>query len=430
MRGVCGKTLGAWVRRALILVLAIVVARLSATDSLPQSDISRQVKAVVGPNQFSLFDWEVRTLGGRLLDALLGRAPTDAAPTNVALVRQYANLVEQRQTLDQRREQLYVAARGKPDPAELAALDDAIAAVDRQRRTIEPTVERIVAAQISQTLRDLGIRRQLIEVGLTQRWPFVQIAITPDVFFSFERLPLLLVVAPRDRIEVTTSVFVKPTLQPAQIDALENRVDRLGVSSITVPIGGFAAYPSMIPEQPGIRQMLVTIAHEWTHHYLTMRPLGMRYFTSYALRTINETVADIAGQEIGARVYERYYAASEPRLQAPPAGTSAPTPRPGADFGARMRAIRARVEEYLKRHDVAGAEAYMAQAREELLADGFYVRKLNTAYLSFFGAYSGGGNPYEPKLRTLRQQAGSLRAFLERVSGITDARQLDALVSH
>ncbi len=81
-----------------------------------------------------------------------------------------------------------------------------------------------------------------------------------------------------------------------------------------------------------------------------------------------------------------------------------------------MRDIRKQVEAMLARGDVAGAEAYMAEQQKELAKKGYYVRRLNTAYLSFFGAYAGSANPYEARLRALRQSSGSLEGFLERVS--------------
>ena len=41
-----------------------------------------------------------------------------------------------------------------------------------------------------------------------------------------------------------------------------------------------------------------TAAHEWVHHYLAFYPLGASYFRSQDLRTLNETVADVVGDEV------------------------------------------------------------------------------------------------------------------------------------
>ncbi len=50
-----------------------------------------------------------------------------------------------------------------------------------------------------------------------------------------------------------------------------------------------------------------TIAHEWTHNFLTLHPLGMNYETSPELRTMNETTASIVGGEVGKAMLKRYY---------------------------------------------------------------------------------------------------------------------------
>jgi hypothetical protein len=57
----------------------------------------------------------------------------------------------------------------------------------------------------------------------------------------------------------------------------------------------------------------------------------------------------------------------------------------------------------------------MAEQRQELARLGWQVRKLNTAYLSFFGAYSGGANRFESPLRALRDRSDSLVGFLRTV---------------
>jgi len=63
----------------------------------------------------------------------------------------------------------------------------------------------------------------------------------------------------------------------------------------------------MVMESTNLIWLLNTIAHEWIHNYLTLRPLGLLYLETPELRTMNETTASIAGDEIGALVLERYY---------------------------------------------------------------------------------------------------------------------------
>jgi len=301
--------------------------------------------------------------------------------------------------------------------AELAEVEGQLA--DRQRRFDDDraAIEEIVGQQVDATLRQLGLRDEVLNRAGGDGWPLPFLRVDPPVFFTFQRLPLNLVVAPRDRVALIGSVLLSPDLDTGAIERLEGRVDGLGVSSLVSGIGGFGSYPSMVPDTETLPRALGAIAHEWTHHRLAFRPLGRAFFSSYEMRTVNETVADLVGEEVGRLTFERYYRASEPPPPPPPpaapARTSPAAPRP--DFGVEMRRIRAEVERLLAAGDVPAAEAYMAAQQTELARQGWYVRRLNTAYLSFFGAYGGGGNRFEAPLRALRASSGSLAAFLARV---------------
>ena len=72
-------------------------------------------------------------------------------------------------------------------------------------------------------------------------------------------------------------------------------------------------YPAIIPFDEDYHFILQDIAHEWMHHYLYFAPLGRAYFDSPNLTTLNETVANIAGRELGDRLFAEY------PLEQPPA---------------------------------------------------------------------------------------------------------------
>lgn len=414
-----------------LLALLILAAPLWAGNGVPgASRIDRGVQAVTRDHAFSLVRWEIDALASSALRAIrpAWSPGLDPAADRQMVVR-YAELTGQLASLGRERDRVE-ATEAEPllsqHRDELARRAEAVAA---ERQALAEPVEAIVAWQIEQVLAQQGIRRGLLEVATRPAFPFLSAEVTPGVAFRLGQMPDLLVVAPRDRIAVLDSVLLDPGLTYEQVDRLEASADGLGVSSLVTPIGGLATYPSMVPAIGSVRGTLRTISHEWTHHYLALRPLGRGYFASYELRSINETVADVVGDELGRLVYARYYAG--------PGETAELTPSPSPDggqpaqpsFGDLMRGIRAEVEVHLARGDVAGAEAYMAEQQASLARRGYYVRRLNTAYLSFFGAYSGGANPYEPKLRALRQRSGSLSRFLEQVSGITSDADLDRLAT-
>src|SRR5207245_2114809 len=116
--------------------------------------------------------------------------------------------------------------------------------------------------------------------------------------------PRVLVVSPRDRVEVAQSVLLRPGLSRADAEVLEQQVDTDGEVSLVISIGGIATYPAIVPPYSSPLEMLSAVAHEWLHGYLFFMPLGRAYFGSYDSRTLNETVANLAGRELGAALAE------------------------------------------------------------------------------------------------------------------------------
>jgi hypothetical protein len=206
------------------------------------------------------------------------------------------------------------------------------------------------------------------------------------------------------------------------MESLERTVDALGLSSLVVTIGGIATYPAMLPLQGTPVQMLEAIAHEWIHGYLFFRPLGQAYFGAYESRALNETVAELAGRELGLRLAAAY--GYEPE----PAGRrAAPDAERGFDFRAEMRETRATLDALLAEGRIDEAERYLASRRETFVAAGYPIRKLNQAYFAFHGSYGGSPasvSPLEQQVRALRDQSGSLGQFLRHVSALTSPAAL------
>lgn len=417
--------LGRLATRALLVALIVGAPLWAGDGGLGGKPLDRGLEAVARGHAFSLARWELGALAGSALGAVRPAwSPGQDPEADRRAVTRYVELTDELARLRQERDR---AEATEVEPArtqhrtELSRQADAVAA---ERRALAAPVEAIVARQIEQVLAEQGIRHGLLEVAVHPAFPFLSAALTPGVSFHLGPTPNLLVVAPRDRVAVVGSVLLDPDLSFDEVDRLEASTDELGVASLVTPIGGLATYPSMVPASGSVLGTLRTVSHEWTHHYLAFRPLGRGYFAGYEMRTINETVADVVGDELGGLVYARYYAPPG----RPEPGESRSAGQPGRPtFGDLMRGIRAEVERYLARGDVADAEAYMARQKGELARQGYYVRRLNTAYLSFFGAYAGSANPYEAKLQAIRRQSGSLRAFLETVSGVGSPSDLDAI---
>ena len=181
----------------------------------------------------------------------------------------------------------------------------------------------------------------------------------------------------------------------------------------------------MVLEEDSAERVLSAVAHEWLHQYLIFYPLGIGYWEQQETREINETTADMVGQEVGGQL------ARELRLVAQPSTRGA---APSAfDFRAFMRSTRLQTEQLLQEGRVEDAEAYMRQRRDEVQTHGYQLRKLNQAYFALYGSYGEGfaaspSNPIPGLLRSLRERSGSLNEFVLQVRGITTVAELRGVV--
>jgi hypothetical protein len=339
----------------------------------------------------------------------------------------------------------------RTDPAsateQLRAQREAIRAMIERRR---PTVEAILQQQVSSVLVSEGFG-----VG-GEIFPPVAARITP--------LPNILILSPRDEIQREDGEPLQAGLTVDQMGQIESQVQSAtNQSALVTPIGGLAAYPTMIVETTDLTWLLQTISHEWTHNWLYLRPLGYSYLAdSQVVRTINETVASLSGDELGLKVMRRYYLETlknehpdlvEPQpLQIPDDSTDStpPTKDPNAfsfnhtlyetrvkvdDLLSQARALEADGQQTEAEAKITGAENYMEQQRQVINSHGYYIRKLNQAYFAFYGAYAdqpggaAGRDPTGPNVIALRVYSPSLHAFLDRVSRVLSLEDLQRAVA-
>lgn len=290
---------------------------------------------------------------------------------------------------------------------------------------LAPLAEAVLQSQITQVLS---------EIGLTSAGQPI-----PNVWYHSTRLPMALIVSPRERIEQTANISVDMNLTVDEQAALEKNVDaNLNTSSLVVQIGGVGVYPTMVARTTDLNWMLNTISHEWIHNYLMFAPLGLMYTESPETRTINETTASIAGDEIGRLVLEKFYperiSASPTTVQLVSASLDIPNPgdipRPVFDFRAQMYETRINVDALLSEGKIEEAEAYMEERRQIFLRNGYLLRKINQAYFAFYGAYAdspggaAGEDPIGPAVRQLRAESDSLAEFVNTIRWITTLEEL------
>jgi hypothetical protein len=338
-----------------------------------------RIRDLAGPYAFRLLDWETVHLADHAAELWLGLF--GGADTSTA------------------------------DAAFLQSFFRAGSSWAEGRTQAEAALERVVAAAYT---NDGLTRSQPLPVG--RLFPPVLVALTPP--------PNILVIAPRTELRVLSSAVLQAMDVPAQ-ERLEASADSTDVSSLIAPIGGLATYPSMVLEEDAPERVLTAVAHEWLHQYLIFYPLGMGYWNRQETREINETTADMVGQEVGGQL------ARQLGLVAP-GSTRTPAVQPNAfDFRAFFRVTRVQTEQLLRDGRVADAETYMRDRRDELQTHGYQIRKLNQAYFALYGSYGDGfaaspANPIPGLLHTLRERSGSLSEFVFQVRGITTVEELRA----
>jgi hypothetical protein len=342
-----------------------------------------RLRDLAAPSSFHLLDWEtvhVAERAGRLWTGLT--AGMASAPDDADTLRTYF--------------------RARARRAEL-------------RSGAELALERVVG----QAYRDAGIPRSE-PLPLTRLFPPVLVALTPP--------PNVLVISPRTELRVVDSTVLQAMDVPLQ-EALESSADSTGVSSLVAPIGGLATYPSMVLEEDSPERLLSAVAHEWMHQYLIFYPLGAGYWNSQETREINETTAEMVGQEVGGQLVNSLALVARPPADS---GKGSP-PTSSFDFRAFMRETRSQTEKLLSNGQVDAAEQHMRDRRDELQQHGYYLRKLNQAYFAIYGSYGDGpaaspANPIAGLLHALRDQSPTLADFIFRVREITTVAQLRAAV--
>jgi hypothetical protein len=382
-----------------------------------------QVRRYTRQDEFEFVGWTMDALGLKVGQYSLGVSSRLRAEDRKSLVLGYFDLLGQAQQLEQQLETILANPDQEDQDLKAQKLRTDLSVARSKLEAYQPVVESILQEQVSSVLAEAGL-------GAGGK-------IFPPVSFEFTQLPLALIVSPRDEIRQEANIPLIPSLTLDEKIALENEVaNHLDVSTLVVNIGGIGIYPTMVLESTSIRWVVQTIVHEWTHNYLTLRPLGLNYETSPELRTMNETVASLIGNELGDQVLGQYYPEFAPPEETAPSETSTPPTNepPAFDFQAEMHETRIKVDDLLAKGLVEQAETYMEERRQVFWENGYHIRKLNQAYFAFYGAYAespqgpAGEDPVGDAVRKFWDQLDSPVEFLFRMSWMSSFSNLQKAV--
>jgi len=425
----------------LALVLAIVIA--AGGDAPRLTGESDRVRFFTRDIEFDYPNWVWGATWLKIEQSTLNAPFLFERGANKQLVFEYLRVTQQLIQTEGSIEQIFADPAVTDKESTSAFLRTQRDELIAKQNSLAPFAESALQSQLSEALAELGLT--------TAGQPL------PPTLYHVSSTPLALIVAPRDHIHQIANVSVLPTLTLDEQIKLEDEVAQsLDVSTLVVGIGGVGVYPTMVTETTDLRWMLETIAHEWTHNYLNVRPLGLNYSTTPELRTMNETTASIAGSEVGNYVLQKYYpemlasSASSPLTSSrhffgsanaspisfdqsflPSNGFDDPPP---FDFRAEMHETRVTADEMLAQGKIEEAEAYMETRRQVFWDNGYLLRKLNQAYFAFHGAYAdvpggaAGEDPVGPAVRALREQSDSLEDFINTIAWMTSFEELQEAI--
>ena len=406
-----------WVVLALLPLLLVFGA---ASDTFTLNPVQR----VALPYRYSITGWEVWNLADKWLHKLSvllpGRGKSDSEKRD-DLYRYFdlgRELLTARDALNR--------AMSDPSAGGVASLEEEVELIAGERSVLRDGVEETIESALSTAIRESGLSRW-------ERFVF------PPVDIRLAGPPIVLLTSPRDRIDRQHEVLMEPDISLVVRERLEDSLmAEHDVAAISFQVGGLAAYPASVLDIIPLDDTFRASAHEWVHHYMAFRPLGQKMFTSAEMVTLNETLADIVGREIGDRARELLLegeALPPSPCLSPDGDCAAPLPAPESGlhdrdehfgFNEEMRETRLRVDELLANGKVGEAEAYMEERRLFFVENGYPIRRLNQAYFAFQGTYAenaASSSPIAGQLHRFRELSPDLQAFVLRMADISSYPQ-------
>jgi len=413
----------------LVVLFTFILVMFSRSNVL---ELQRQdrVHAYTRMVEFDYVSWTLAAFYNKFEQAALATSHFLTPDQNKQIVKSCLSLVTDLDKINADIDKIYSDPKITGPAVASSTLTQQRDQLKAKQAVLQPLCEDILQQQVGAVLNDWG----LTTGGQT----------LPPLLYHVTPLPLALITSPREKILQEQDISLQADLKIEDQTRLEKEVEQgLDVSALVVPVGGIGIYPTMVLAVDDLPWQANTISHEWTHNFLTLRPLGLNYETSPDLRTMNETTASIIGKEVGDEVIRRYYPELAPP---PPQPESVQKSSPGApklaalapppfNFNKEMHTTRITTDALLKDGKIKDAEDYMEQRRQFMWDNGYRIRRLNQAYFAFYGAYAdvpggaAGNDPVGPAVRKLRTQSPSLADFLNRISWISSFEQLKKAVS-
>jgi len=359
---------------------------------------------------YSLVEWEVVNLPSKWVHRIATALPWSSisAGERRSRTEEYFQLGEELAGLRGRLAQ--AAARDGGSSGDVAGLEIEIEGVESERLHLRNDVEEELEAVISAALSEHGFSSRL---GM----------IFPPVDIRMDKPPRLLVTSPRDRIVRTHDVLLDPAVTIEQSEEIEEALrEKWDLSAVVEGIGGVATFPALVVDTQSLHGTLRLTSHEWLHHYLFFRPLGFNMFSSPEMLTLNETLANMFGSEIGDQAFVALGGVVPPPGDQRTAEELQAADGDRFDYSSEMRKTRQRVDQLLADGEIEAAESYMEERRKLFVVNGYRIRKINQAFFAFHGTYADSPTSVSPiagqleEYRALMPDLGTFVTTMSKVS--------------
>jgi hypothetical protein len=415
-------------RYPLLTSMVIAIFLLMTTSSARADGIPVRAGILASNEQFDYLTWTLNAAWQKIQFATMGMPAYLNNDERKQAVHDYLQLTKEIEQQEADLNRIYADPKVTDKDKSTETLRAQLSQNTSNQQALAPFVEAVIQDQVSTVVAEMGLT--------TGGQPI------PAVLYHVSPLPLALIISPRDKIQQEGNISLLADLTVQNQEQLEGIVaSQLNASTLIVPVGGIGAYPTMVMRTSDLRWLAEVVSHEWTHNFLTLRPLGIRYDTTPEMRTMNETTASIAGKEISHRVLQEFYPellsenTNTPGLVSNSYRRGGPGDlHPPFDFRKAMHETRVTADQLLAEGKIDEAEKYMESRRQVFWDNGYAIRKLNQAYFAFYGAYAdipggaAGEDPVGPAVRALRDKSVSLADFLYRISKMTSFAELQAAV--
>ena len=293
-----------WLRNAWFilrnLILFALILLLVNGSAVPIGDLASQVRAYTHPMEFDFVTWTLDAFVVKLADWGFGVTHFLDPDAQTNLVREYLHQVQIVQDLTTNLSLTYI--------------DPSVADPESAGRSLRQELTRAQARLDSlASLAETILQSQLMDI-IAESDLAVLGQVLPPSLFRATTIPYSLILSPRTEINQVLDISLQPGMTVEVMEKLEESITTdLDYAALVVPIGGIGTYPTMVMQSTDLVWLTEVIAHEWVHNYLTLRPLGMNYYTTPELRTINETTASLVGEELGLLILKKYYPDWVPR---------------------------------------------------------------------------------------------------------------------